>query len=63
MKGAWGGTGTGRGGNRGRKGATPALSGTCACGGAFRTLPREEGGFLVPGSREVRCDRCGKEKP
>lgn len=59
MRGAWGGSGS-RGGYQKRKGLeAPALSGTCACGGSFRTLPKQEGRFLVPGSREVRCDRCG----
>lgn len=58
-RGAWGGAGS-RGGYH-RKVQVPA--GTCACGGSFRWLPREERGFLVPGSSEYRCDRCGTPGP
>lgn len=65
-RGAWGGTGTGPGGYRGRRRETPAapaVSGHCPCGGTYRWLPREERGFLVPGSAAMRCDRCGAERP
>lgn len=46
-----------------KRALTPAVSGHCPCGGTYRWLPREERGFLVPGSATMRCDRCGAERP
>jgi hypothetical protein len=55
-RGAWGGTSS-RGGVRLRRGLPlPAAEACPECGLPLLLLPREEGGFLVPGERVLRCE-------